>query len=68
MQFLEPTVLANVPTGHGSHEACPFSSWNDPSGQTLRVHAHLGGHFTWIREIYSTPYPWEGCISHESKQ
>ena len=44
------------------------SMWNDPSGQTLRVHAHLGGHFTWIREIYSTPYPWEGCISHESKQ
>ena len=46
----------------------------DPCGQTfsseeeLRVHAHLGGHFTCTRERYSTPCPWEGCISHESKQ
>ena len=46
----------------------------DPCGQTfsseeeLRVHAHLGGHFTCTREKYSTPCPWEGCISHESKQ
>ena len=46
----------------------------DPCGQTfsseeeLRVHAHLGGHFTCTREKYSTPCPWEGCISHESKK
>ena len=50
------------------------SMWNDPCGKTfssedeLRIHAHLGGHFTCTRERYSTPCPWEGCISHESKQ
>jgi len=50
------------------------SMWNDPCGKTfssedeLRIHAHLGGHFTCTRERYSTPCPWEGCTSHESKQ
>ena len=50
------------------------SMWNDPCGKTfssedeLRIHAHLGGHFTCTRKRYSTPCPWEGCISHESKQ
>ena len=44
---------------------------DEPCGQTfsseeeLRVHAHLGGHFTCTRERYSTPCPWDGCISHE---
>ena len=45
----------------------------DPCGQTfsgddeLRVHAHLGNGAC-TRERYSTPCPWEACISHESKQ
>ena len=49
------------------------SMWNTPCGQTfssedeLRVHAHLG-HLLCNRERYSTPCPWDGCISHESKQ
>ena len=49
------------------------SMWNEPCGQTfsseeeLRVHAHLGGHFTCTRERYSTPCPWDGCISHEKR-
>ena len=46
---------------------------DEPCGQTfsseeeLRVHAHLGGHFTCTRERYSTPCPLDGCISHEEK-
>ena len=46
---------------------------DEPCGQTfsseeeLRVHAHLGGHFTCTRERYSTPCPWDGCIFHEKK-
>ena len=50
------------------------SMWNDPCGKTfssedeLRIHAHLGGHFACTRERFSTPCPWEGCTSHESKQ
>ena len=52
----------------------PHSYSDQPCGQTfssedeLRVHAHLGGHWICTRERYSTPCPWEGCISHEAKQ
>ena len=47
------------------------SMWEKGCGQTfssedeLRVHVHFGGHFTCTRERYSTPCPWDGCISHE---
>ena len=47
--------------------------WYPECGKTftneddLRVHVHLA-HFTCFREKYSTPCPWEGCISHEVKQ
>ena len=49
------------------------SMWDERCGKTfsseeeLRVHAHLGGHFTCTRERYSTPCPWDGCISHQKK-
>ena len=47
--------------------------WYPECGKTftneddLRVHVHLA-HFTCFREKYSTPCPWEGCISHEVTQ
>ena len=50
-----------------------YGCFGDPCGQTfsgddeLRVHAHLG-HGACTRERYSTPCPWEACISHELKQ
>ena len=49
------------------------SPWDPECGKTftneddLRVHIHLA-HFTCFREKYSTPCPWEGCISHEVTQ
>ena len=49
------------------------SPWDPECGKTftneddLRVHVHLA-HFTCFREKYSTPCPWEGCISHEVTQ
>ena len=49
-----------------------YGSMWDRCGQTfssedeLRVHAHFG-HFTCTRERYTTPCPWDGCISHEEK-
>ena len=49
------------------------SPWDPECGKTftneddLRVHVHLA-HFTCFREKYSTPCPWERCISHKVKQ
>ena len=49
------------------------SPWDPECGKTftneddLRVHVHLA-HITCFREKYSTPCPWEGCISHEVTQ